>query len=49
MDSGERQSLMRTAAIGPVPRLREMNTRPKVAELGARFTFDNERLPLVNA
>lgn len=48
MDSDERQSLMRMAAFGQVRRLLEIHDQLTATDLGAGFTFDGERVPLVN-
>ncbi|ABM94157.1 HNH endonuclease [Methylibium petroleiphilum] len=48
MDSDERQSLMRIAAFGQVRRLLETHDQLTATDLGAGFTFEGERVPLVN-
>ncbi len=48
MDSDERQSLMRMAAFGQVRRLLEIHDQLTATDLGAGFTFEGERVPLVN-
>lgn len=48
MDSNERQSLMRMAAFGQVRRLLETHDQLTATDLSAGFTFEGERVPLVN-
>lgn len=48
MDSDERQSLMRMAAFGQVRRLLETHDQLTATDLSAGFTFEGERVPLVN-
>jgi len=48
MDSDERQSLMRMAAFGHVRRLLETHDQLTATDLSAGFTFEGERVPLVN-
>jgi putative restriction endonuclease len=48
MDSDERQSLLRMAAFGQVRRLLEIHDQLTAKDLGVGFTFEGERVPLVN-
>jgi putative restriction endonuclease len=48
MDSDERQSLMRMAAFGQVRRLLETHDQLTATDMSTGFTFEGERVPLVN-